>query len=180
MSKTKIIILICTVLLLLIGGSYAYWEWNSDNKNLIFNTSEDLEEYVVYDEGESTFVGGVTASDDYTSGIHSTISIKKTSDVEDVTLLATINMDIKSIGSSMINSSALKWVVTNSDNEILNSGNFIGVTENDTLKLLSLVEITQIEEKYTIWIWLDKSENPSSNLTMETLDTVVWTEINQR
>jgi len=184
--RKKLILIICVLFLgvLVTGGTYAYWTWNSDtNKNIVFNTSKELSQYITYDEGESKFVGDFKVSDSYTDGLHSTIAIGKKTEASDVTLVATINMDINEIGTNMKNSSALKWVVTSGDSinpgEVLSSGDFLGVNNNDTMMLLPSVEITTTVEKYTIWIWLDETENPSSELTGETLDTVVWTEINQ-
>ena len=57
------------------------------------NIKQELEEYVVYDEGESKFVGDFKVSDTYQEGIHSTISLYKKEDAANVDLLATIKMD---------------------------------------------------------------------------------------
>ena len=63
---------------LVTAGSFAYWTWLSiSNKNVVFNTSKELMEYINYDEGDSTFVGDFKVSDSYTDGIHSTISVSK-------------------------------------------------------------------------------------------------------
>ena len=100
-----------------------------------------------------------------------------------VSLMATINMDINAIGETMKVSPALKWVVTSGDStnvgDVLSSGNFIGSNAGDTMVLLPNIEVLTTEQKFTIWIWIDSSENPSADLTGETLDTVVWTQIDQ-
>ena len=115
MDKKKSIILIITVFLLGIlttAGSFAYWSWQSDtNKNIVFNTAKELQEYIEYDEGESTFVGNFQIGNTYLDGIHSTIAINKTQEAANVRLLATINMDINAIGLNMAKSSALLELV---------------------------------------------------------------------
>ena len=115
--------------------------------------------------------------------MHSTISLYKTSEAANVDLKATIHMDIKTIGTNIASSRALKWMITSGTSSnvgsVLASGDFIGVNSGDVLDLISNLEVTTTEAFYTIWIWLDASENPSNDLTGETLDTVVWTEINQ-
>ena len=187
MNKKNSIILIIAVLflgLLVSGGTYAYWTWNSNvNKNIVFNTAKNLQEYIVYDEGNSSFTGNLEVSNSFNQGIHSTISIRKTAEAANVDLVASIMMDINSIGTNMKQSSALKWVVTSGDStnvgSVLAQGNFIGTNNGDTLTLCPSIEVTTTEKKFTIWIWLDGSENPSDLLSGETLDTVVWTQIDQ-
>ena len=187
MNKRNSIILAISILLLgllVAGGSFAYWTWTSTNeKRVVFNTAKDLQEYIIYDEGESKFVGDFKVSNTYNEGIHSTISIKKTAEAENVTLVATIKMDINAIGTNMAKSPALKWVVTSGDStnvgSVLARGNFVGAKAGDVLTLYPSIPVTTTEQKYTIWIWIDASENPSELLSGETLDTVVWTQIDQ-
>ncbi len=185
MEKKRIAIL--TIVIFLVGiiitaGSYAFWSWSStQNKNIVFNTSNNLKNYVVYNEGESQFAGELNVSNSYlTGGIHSTISIYKTTDIS---LLATIHMDVKTIGNEMKKSKALKWLVTEGTasnvGSALAQGNFIGTNAGDTLTLVPDIPVTTTETFYTIWIWIDSSENPSSNLSGEAFDSNVWTEINQ-
>ena len=186
MKKNKIIhsfIIIFIFILLIAGATYAYYSFQGTNKNIIFNTSKKLENYIVYNEGESRFIGDLKVSNTYTEGIHSTISLYKTSEASNVDLIATINIDINSIGENIQNSSALKWTVTSgtSSNVIstLASGDFVGADDGDTMTLVTNIPVTTTEAFYTIWIWLDASENPEDNLTGETLDTTVWTRIDQ-
>lgn len=189
MNKKNTIILIISILLLgllIFGGTYAYWSWTSNtNKNIVFNTAKELIEYVEYDDGESTFLGDFQVSSSYNQGIHSTISIKKKDDpdVANVDLVATIKMDINDIGTNMKQSTALKWVVTSGTSsniiEVLASGNFVGTNAGDVLTLYPNIPVTTTKKDFTVWIWLDASENPSELLTGETLDTVVWTQIDQ-
>ena len=181
--KKYLIIALSIVAIFIFAGTYAYWNWtSSENKNVVFNTSKDLKDYITYDDGESKFVGDFQVSDSYLDGVHTTISMKKDG-AANVSLIATINMDINAIGETMKVSPALKWVVTSGDStnvgDVLSSGNFIGSNAGDTMVLLPNIEVLTTEQKFTIWIWIDSSENPSADLTGETLDTVVWTQIDQ-
>ena len=188
MSRKKRIILISIIIVLVlslvVAGTYALWTWNSNvNKNVVFNTSKGMQYYIYYDAGESKFVGDFQASDSYTGGIHTTITMGKSSEVANIGLYATINMTIKAIGSNLANSSALKWVITkgNSTNPgtVLNSGSFIGHSLGDNIVLAPSIEITTTNTEYTIWIWLDSSMNPGEEISGETIDASVWTQINQ-
>ena len=188
MSRKKRIILISIIIVLVlslvVAGTYALWTWNSNvNKNVVFNTSKGMQYYIYYDAGESKFVGDFQVSDTYTGGIHTTITMGKSSEIANIGLYATINMTIKAIGSNLANSSALKWVITkgNSTNPgtVLNSGSFIGHSLGDNIVLASSIEITTTNTEYTIWIWLDSSMNPGEEISGETIDASVWTQINQ-
>ena len=189
MSRKKKIILISIIIVLVVSlvvaGTYALWTWNSNvNKNVVFNTSKGMQYYIYYDAGESKFVGDFQASDSYTGGIHTTITMGKSSEIANIGLYATINMTIKAIGSNLANSSALKWVITkgNSTNPgtVLNSGSFIGHSLGDNIVLAPSIEITTTNTEYTIWIWLDSSMNPGDKISGETIDASVWTQINQK
>ena len=90
------------VIVLLIGvltsvGSFAFWSWSSNTpKNIVFNTSDDLSEYIIYDEGDSTFTGDLQVSDNFQYGIQSTIAIQKTQEVTLICLLPSTWISIKS------------------------------------------------------------------------------------
>ena len=105
MNKKQLIYSILALFLIgfiVTGGTFAYLSWRSDNnKSVIFNTAKNLEKYIVYDEGDSKFIGDFKVSSTYTEGMHSTISLYKTSEAANVNLLATINMDVNSIGNYM-------------------------------------------------------------------------------
>ena len=94
MKNKKMLLLTIGVLLigmLVTAGSFAFWQWRSDtNKNIVFNTSKNLQNYIKYNEGDSNFVGNLQVSSNYQYGIHSTISLYKTSEAANVNLLATI------------------------------------------------------------------------------------------
>ena len=187
MSKKQLIYSILALFLIgliVAGGTFAYYSFTATNdKNISFNTSKELQNYVIYNEGESKFSGDFKVSSTFTEGMHSTISLYKTSEAANVDLIATIKMDINEIGNNIKNSKALKWIVTEGDStnvgNILSQGNFIGSNNNDTLTLVPNLVVTTTETFYTIWLWLDSNEFPSDNLTGETLDVNVWTEISQ-
>ncbi len=183
--KLSITLLIISVIFIILGGTLSLWTWNSsENKNVVFNTASNLQDYIIYDEGESKFVGDFQVSDSYLDGVHTTISLYKTEEVNDVDLYATINMDINSIGKNIKSLPGLKWVVTSgnstdSNREILSQGNFLGTNDGDTLVLYNNIEVLTTKKEFTIWLWLDSSSNLDSELTGETIDTSIWTQIDQ-
>ena len=57
-SVGKLIFILTIIALLVSSATYAYWKWTSNvNKNVVFTTMKGLEEYIVYNAGDSHFVG---------------------------------------------------------------------------------------------------------------------------
>ena len=174
-------------ILLLIGGTYARWMWSStNNKSIVFNTSKEIAEYIVYNEGFSHFVGDFQPASTYCDSISSTISFYKTTgDAEKATLKATIYMDVNFIEENISNSSDVYWVITSGDatactgflDNALNSGTFTGKVDGDVITLLDNVEITTSEQEFTVWIWIDEGGSNLSLLSGETVDTNIWTQV---
>ena len=184
MKNRNIRLIIGTILLglLIIAGTFSLYIWDAnDNKDVVFNTSKKLQEYIIYDSGESKFVGDFQVGSSYTSGVHTTVSIYKSSEVNNIPLYATINMKVKSIGDNL-SSEALKWTVTKgnatSNGEVLASGDFSSLTIDSELALLTNFEVTTTMSEYTIWIWLDETL-ASPSMSDETLDVSVWTQVDQ-
>ena len=185
MSK-KNSILFVTILcigLLISAGTYAFWTWTSNvNKSVVFNVASGFEQYIIYDEGESSFIGNFQPSDNYCSALRNTISFRKTTD--DVDFYATIYMNVNEIGNNISNSDSVYWIVTSGDStgctgnlsDALSYGTFKGKSNGSVIEMLNNIEVTTTEQKYTIWIWLDRSGDNISELSGETLNTNVWTQ----
>ena len=182
-KKTLILMMVFSVIMILLGSTFAYFSWRSgENKEVVFNTSKGLQEYIIYDSGESKFVGDFQVGSSYTSGVHTTVSIYKSDKISDKMLYATINMKVKDIGENLNNSEALKWTVTlgnaTSNGEVLASGNFSLLSTGSEIAILPNFEVTTTLTEYTIWIWLDETLADSS-MTGETADVSIWTQVDQ-
>ncbi len=182
-NKTLILLMVLGVIMILLGSTFAYFSWRSgENKEVVFNTSKGLQEYIIYDSGESKFVGDFQVGTSYTSGVHTTVSIYKSDKISDKMLYATINMKVKEIGENLNNSEALKWTVTlgnaTSNGKVLASGNFSLLSTGSEMAILPNFEVTTTLTEYTIWIWLDETLADSS-MTGETADVSIWTQVDQ-
>ncbi|MBQ8218961.1 MAG: hypothetical protein IJZ79_04340, partial [Bacilli bacterium] len=178
------VLMILSFIFIIMGGTLAYWNWVSVNdKEIIFNTSKGLEDYIIYDSGESKFVGDFKLGSSYLDGVHTTVSIYKKDEAVNASLYASINMRINEIGNKMRTLPGLKWAVTlgsSTDNgEVLANGNFLNLNSNDEILLLPYIEVTTEITEYTIWIWLDENESTSYEMSGETVDTSIWTQVDQ-
>ena len=184
-----IFISIFLVLLLVTGGTYAYWIWNSEeNKNVVFNSIGEVEDYVVYDEGLSYFIGNFQPYDSFCQSVSTTLSFYKTRDAYESDLTATIYMDVNSIGENISASNDVYWIVTSGDNSIscgdgfssssvINYGTFNGTRDGDTITLVKNLQVGTVKQEFTVWIWIDSADSDLSILSGETVDTNVWTQI---
>ena len=169
--------------LLIMVGTFSYWTWvSSENKNIVFNTAKGLADYIIYDSGESKFVGDFKVGDSYTEGVHTTVSIYKKEEASKAMLYATIYMKVNSIGNNLSNTKGLKWVITEGDStnpgNVLAEGNFVGTKAKDEFIILPSIEVTTSKKEYTVWIWLD-SKYATVDMSGESLDTIVWTQVDQ-
>ena len=69
--------------LLVSTGTYAVWLWTSNvNKNLVMNTIDGLNDYIIYDDGDSKFVGNFQPVSKFCQSEYNTISFYKTGELE--------------------------------------------------------------------------------------------------
>lgn len=189
MKKRNVIlaIVIFLILILIVAGTYSYWVWSSEtNKNIVFTTA-GTEDYIVYDEGDSHFIGNFQAYATFCESASATISIYKKSIAKDVDLMATVYMNINSIGNNISASNDVYWLITEGDSSItcsggtsssiIGSGTFNGKSAGDVITLASDIEVTLEEKKYTVWIWVDSAGDSLSSLAGEVIDTNIWTQI---
>lgn len=169
--------------MLVTAGTYAYWTWTSNvNKSVSFNVVSGFEQYIIYDEGDSYFVGDFQPSVNYCGGLKNTISFKKTNN--DINFVASINMNVNVIENNIKNSDSVYWVVTSGDdtsctgnlNDALVYDTFKNKANGSVVEMLNNVEVTTSEQKFTIWIWIDSNGSGLSDLSGKTLDTNIWTQ----
>lgn len=191
-NNVLLFVSIFIALLLVSGGTYAYWRWVSgENKEIGFNTLASIEPYIVYNEGDSHFVGNFQPSDSHCSdSIYNTISLNKTTDATEMMLVSSIKMDVNAIGTNISNSDSVYWVVNegtscaSSLSDALAYGTFQKndnnetLTAGDTLTLTTNQFVSTTSQSYTVYIWIDSSGSNSS-LSGETLDVNIWTQIDQ-
>ncbi len=179
-KKNKFIYIIIGFVLvigMIIAGTFAYYTWVSNvNKMVAINTAPGLDEYVIYEEGASVFSGSWEVSSDYTGGRSTTFSIGKKASASKINLVAYINMEVKAIGTNIASSSAVKWAITSGET-LLGEGSFNGKSDGDDITLLSDITLSTTLNTYTVWLWIDEAENPSSELSGETLDVGITVQV---
>lgn len=187
----RLIIAVVLSVLLVAGGTFAYWRWVSDTaKNVVFSTVDNIEDYINYDEGMSYFIGDFQPTFSFCQSAHTTLTFSKKELGKDIKFVATIHMDVNAIGDHIKASDSVHWVVTTGDDnigcnrgldspQVIEYGTFNGREAGSSFALTSDVELllTTSEKKFTVWIWVDSFASDISNLATETINVNVWTQI---
>ena len=175
-NKKITILMILSVVIALLGGTLAYWNWQSTNEqktNVTFTVNSTFS--CSADGG-----GNITNSTYFapTDCTNSTYAIQRT-----VTTNITNNgsnpvymdlwLNVVSIGSGLSNSQNFKYALTTDSTScttgVVSSGNFYGKANGSKVNLLSDVTAGST---YYLYIWLDADEtstdtmNQSVNLTL--------------
>ena len=167
-KKIIAIIIILAVVFAILGGSLAYWSWQSTNAqktNVTFTVGANF--------SCSADGGGTITNTNYfapTDCTNSTYAIQRTittsitnSGSNDVYLDMWLN--INSIGSGLSNSNNFKYALTTSSSScttgVVSQGNFNGKVANDKIQLLDDVSSAGT---YYLYVWLDAAETSPSTM----------------
>ena len=174
-KKMSIIVGLITLVLIITLSTTALWKWTSSNNNVGFTIS-GLDAYIIYNKGTDVLAGVLDPVANYTdTSVSTEITLYKNTSK---TLYGHIYLDITTIGSNLANEKALKWVITSND-KVLNQGDFVGSKVGDSLSLKLNIPLSQTEQTFKIYIWLDESMNINDKIEGETLSTIVRAEASE-
>ena len=167
-KKVVTIIITLAIIFTILGGTLAYWSWQSSNAektNVTFTVGSNF--------SCSANGGGNITNNAYfvpTDCTNSTYAIQReittnitNSGEDDVYLQMWLN--INSIGSGLSGTTNFKYALTTDStsctNNVINSGNFYGKQANDKVDLLE--DVTE-GDTYYLYIWLDSAETDPSTM----------------
>ena len=166
-NKNLIIILIMlTITFTIIGGSLAYYNWQtseSQKTELTFTIDKKM--------SCSADIGGTISSNDThlmpdsctgTHAIKRTLTTK-TQTINNNSIYMDLWLDVNEIGTGLTNSNNFKYALTTSDTScetgLVTSGTFTGTSQGDKIELLSSNEYNDsTTNTYYLYIWLDSAE----------------------
>ena len=167
-EKLFYLLTILTIVFTIIGGSFAYWSWQSTNAQVTSVTFTVGSNFSCSADGGGNITNNVyfvpTDCTNSTYAIQREITTTITNSGEDDVYLQ-MWLTINSIGSGLSNSQNFKWALTTDSTscttDVVNSGNFNGKVANDKIGLLS--NVTE-GDTYYLYIWLDSAETNSSTM----------------
>ncbi len=179
MDRNKKIIItlsILTVIFTILGGTLAYWRWQTSEEqktNVVFTLESDFS--CAADGGGNISQGDVilvpTEVNEQNSNnyIKRTVTVTPTVNVADKTIYMDLWLDINSIGTGLSNSDNFMYSFTTSDtspyDDVVVSGNFKGKKAGDKIELFTENEYSSsTPATFYLWIWLDAAEESSSTM----------------
>ena len=175
MNKKKHMIAI--VFILLIGGlltTFALVYFRSDVTAVTLKVEASLEKYINYVNGTPILGDSNTVLEtgtSYLDGESTEIEFWKTPEAVNMDIKGYIYLNLDAISSNLANNAGFKWTVT-SNNEILNEGDFIGCQQGDKITILNIDDLSTVQTKYQIHIWLDENEI-TTDVSGETFTLIV-------
>ena len=172
-DKTIIFIVIAATIIMLIGGTFAYWTWvsnSSQNTTVTFTTGAGF-------SCSANGGGNITPSNislapttctDTNRAIKRTVTVSPTITQNDGDIYLDMWLKVNSIGTGLSNSQNFKYALTTSGTSctsgtVVAQGNFNGATTNTQKTLLhEKAYSSTTTETYYLWIWLDAAETSSA------------------
>ena len=175
-KKILIITMIFGLIIAIIGGTLAYWNWQStEAQKTVVNFTIEGDFSCAADGGGDITSGSInlipTEVNDNTTAnyIKREVKVMPTITKDGKTIYMDLWLDIKSITSGLSNSDNLMYILntsgTDKDTGVITSGNFGGLDNNNRIKLFTDKDYSNTTtETYYLWIWLDAKETSSGTM----------------
>ena len=163
------IISLSVLVVCIIGSTYALYKAQLSNNIGVNTTTHGLAYYINYVKGTDITAVTLNPSTSYEGGASSNIEFWKKDDSYDI--YGKIELTVNTIGTNLKNSAALKYAVVNNGN-VLKEGSLKGTTSGSKVTILKNLYLEQTKQIYTVYVWLDNSEE-LGNISNESLSISV-------
>ena len=150
-----IISLSVLVITIIVSGTYALYKAQLSKNIGVNTTTHGLAYYINYVKGTDITAATLNPSTSYEGGASSNIEFWKKDDSYDI--YGKIELTVNTIGTNLKNSPAIKYAVVNNGN-VLKEGSLKGTTSGSKVTILKNLYLEQTKQIYTVYVWLDKSE----------------------
>ena len=164
-----IISLSVLVITIIVSGTYALYKAQLSKNIGVNTTTHGLAYYINYVKGTDITAATLNPSTSYEGGASSNIEFWKKDDSYDI--YGKIDLTVNTIGTNLKNSAALKYAVVNNGN-VLSTGSLKGTTSGSKVTILKNLYLEQTKQIYTVYVWLDNSEE-LGNISNESLSISV-------
>ena len=164
-----IISLSVLVITIIVSGTYALYKAQLSKNIGVNTTTHGLAYYINYVKGADITAATLNPSTSYEGGASSNIEFWKKDDSYDI--YGKIELTVNTIGTNLSNSPAIKYAVVNNGN-VLKEGSLKGTTSGSKVTILKNLYLEQTKQIYTVYVWLDNSEE-LGNISNESLSISV-------
>ena len=164
------ILLVLTIIFTIMGGSLAYYNWQTSESQKTVVTFTIENEFSCSADGggniSSVNIAPTTCTGSY--ALKRTIKAMPKLSVASP-IYMDLWLDINEIGTGLSNSNNFKYALTTSDTScetgLVTSGTFTGTKAGDKISLLSSQKYTQtMTDTYYLYIWLDSAETSTETM----------------
>ena len=164
------ILLVLTIIFTIMGGSLAYFTWQTSESQKTVVTFTIENEFSCSADGggsiSSVNIAPTTCTGSY--ALKRTIKAMPKLSVAS-SIYMDLWLDINEIGTGLSNSNNFKYALTTSSTScetgLVTSGTFTGTKAGDKISLLSSQKYTQtMTDTYYLYIWLDKEETSTETM----------------
>lgn len=149
------IISLSVLVVCIIGSTYALYKAQLSKNIGVNTTTHGLAYYINYVKGTDITAATLNPSTSYEGGASSDIEFWKKDDSYDI--YGKIELTVNTIGTNLSNSPAIKYAVVNNGN-VLKEGSLKGTTSGSKVTILKNLYLEQTKQIYTVYVWLDNSE----------------------
>ena len=168
-SKLFMIISLGVLVVCIVGSTYALYSMVLSKNVGVNSTTHGLAYYINYVKGTDITSSTLSPSTTYEGGASSNIEFWKKDDSYDI--YGKIELTVNTIGTNLKNSAALKYAVVN-NGKVLKQGSLKGTTSGSKITILKNLYLEQTKQIYTVYVWLDNSEE-LGNISNESLSISV-------
>ena len=168
-SKLFMIISLGVLVVCIVGSTYALYSMVLSKNVGVNSTTHGLAYYINYVKGTDITSSTLSPSTTYEGGASSDIEFWKKDDSYDI--YGKIDLTVNTIGTNLKNSAALKYAVVN-NGKVLKQGSLKGTTSGAKVTILKNLYLEQTKQIYTVYVWLDNSEE-LGNISNESLSISV-------
>ena len=168
-SKLFMIISLGVLVVCIVGSTYALYSMVLSKNVGVNTTTHGLAYYINYVKGTDITSSTLSPSTTYEGGASSDIEFWKKDDSYDI--YGKIDLTVNTIGTNLKNSAALKYAVVN-NGKVLKQGSLKGTTSGSKVTILKNLYLEQTKQIYTVYVWLDNSEE-LGNISNESLSVSV-------
>jgi len=171
MKNKKLIILIVSLVILILGVTYAGYQWVSSNNTNIATITNGI--YVIFNGGADITGANLVPTLTKEEGIEKEMTVKMLT--QDKTSTMNLYLNINSIGSGLTLTTEFKWALYK-ENTLVNSGDFYGKQATDTITLASNQTVTTTLDTYYLYIWIDGTIDNSTDIMNQSFNFTLYAE----
>ena len=156
--KKRFLIIIPVIALIIIGITYAWWDWTSTTNSASFTVSDLVVDYSGGPDISGIKLIPVTSKEK--GEADGTAVVKTITASANGKIYMDLNMTLETYPNDL-KDNTLVWEIYNG-NQLVNSGNLGSVSQGDVVKIFSGQPITETTTTYKLYIWIDgRVDNPN-------------------